>query len=351
MILSRLELNNFRNYPHREFVFSDGVNVIRGANGTGKTNILEAIHMLATSKSHRMAREREIILHGQAFSRIRAEFSARGRVNELEARLGPDRRKQFSKNHVPVRKTSDLIGFLSVVMFSPDDLQIIKGSPQARRKTIDLSLCQMSKRYFQLLSNCNRVLVQKNKLLKSDAAADALEVWDMQLARFGTEISRLRAEYIQILSEEARGRFSELMGLKLGLTYTCGAGEGVADEDAYYDEIVRNADKERKYRQSLVGPHRDDFHITISERSARAYASQGQQRSAVIALKMGQVEILRSRLEEPPLLLLDDVMSELDSARQKYILSSANDGQVIITTANKAPAIPQAGCNEIDVES
>lgn len=333
MELRRLKLKNFRNHGDREFEFCGGVNVICGENGVGKTNVLEAIHLLATSKSHRGVGEREMVLWGEEFASVNAEFMARERDNTAAAKLAATRRKQFVKNGVGVQKTSDLMGFLSVVMFAPDDLQIIKGAPQARRRMLDLAICQMSKKYFHLLSAYGRVLMQKNRLLKSGLEGAkviaAIEPWNAQMAIYGAQIGSYRARYIDEIQRPASEKFRGIMERDLEVRYV-GVGAGC---EKLGEELERVLEKEVRYRQALVGPHRDDFEVSIGGADARVYASQGQQRAAIICLKMAQVAVLGEKSGELPILLLDDVMSELDEVRRRFILEHASGGgQTILTT-------------------
>jgi DNA replication and repair protein RecF len=334
-------LHNFRSHKNAHFSFNDGVNVIVGENGIGKTNILEAIHFLATAKSHRTGHEREMITHGEEFAFIKAEFEARDRKNTIEGRLWKQGKKQFAKNFVPIRKTSDLMGFISVIMFAPGDLSIIQGSPGVRRKFLDLAICQMSKKYFHLLSTYNRILAQKNKLLKTDNAQnclDMLEVWNTQLAGAGEAINEFRNNYLVLLEEHAKIHFAEMMNKTLEISYIPN-GNGILGD--LEKNIKKALKKEIKLGQAEIGPHRDDFLIKIGGAEGKEYASQGQQRTAIIALKKAQLDILCERLDEPPILLLDDVMSELDLTRQHLLLDTKMQCQTIITATRSKNATIQ----------
>jgi len=338
MKIASIELHNFRSHKNARFSFNDGVNVIVGENGIGKTNILEAIHFLATAKSHRTNHEREMITHGEDFAFIKAEFEARDRSNTIEGRLWKQGKKQFQKNFVPIRKTSDLMGFISVIMFAPQDLSIIQGSPSIRRKFLDLAICQMSKKYFSLISTYNRILAQKNKLLKTDDAVnkiEMLEVWNAQLAGAGEAINEFRGNYLELLAEHARKHFYEMMGKSLEISYIPN-GNGILGD--LEKNIKKALKKEIKNQQAEIGPHRDDFLIKIGGTEGKEFASQGQQRTAVIALKKAQLDILCERLDEPPILLLDDVMSELDRPRQHLLLDDKMQCQTIITATRSKKA-------------
>ena len=341
MKIASIELHNFRCHKNAKFSFNDGINVIVGENGIGKTNILEAIHFLATAKSHRTNHEREMITHGEDFATITAGFEARGRKNTIEGRLSKQGKKSFAKNHVPIRKTSDLMGFISVIMFAPNDLSIVQGSPSIRRKFLDIAICQMSKKYFHLLSTYNRILAQKNKLLKTDDAKskiDMLEIWNAQLAQTGEAINEFRNNYLVLLEEHAKLHFLEMMGKTLEISYIPN-GNGILGD--LEKNIKKALKKEIKNQQAEIGPHRDDFLIKIGGSEGKEYASQGQQRTAVIALKKAQLDILCERLDEPPILLLDDVMSELDLTRQHLLLDDCSKCQTIITATRSKNATIQ----------
>jgi len=334
MKISSIELHNFRSHKNAKFNFFDDINIITGENGVGKTNILEAIHFLATAKSHRTSHEREMLTHGEDFACVSAKFSARGRENFVEGKLNKYGKKQFCKNCVPVRKTSDLMGFISVVMFAPNDLSIIQGSPSTRRKFLDLAICQMSKKYFHLLSTYNRILAQKNKLLKFQEAENnlgTLEVWNIQLAQIGEQINEFRNNYINELKNLAKTHFSQMMNKSLEISYIPNGNGILGDLETHIKKATK---KEIKNGQAEIGPHRDDFLINIADKEGKEFASQGQQRTAVIALKKAQIDILTERLDEPPILLLDDVMSELDKSRQSSIIDANNKCQTIITATH-----------------
>jgi len=340
MFVDEISLNDFRNYEKGYALFSRGLNVIYGGNARGKTNILEAVYLLSAARSHRLARENEMIRFGCRIAKITAKFSSRGRDNIGEISIFSDKKKQIKINKAPIDKTSELIGYLNAVMFCPEDLRLVKGSPKERRRMLDLGICQVSKRYFHSLSQYLKALDQRNRLLKENPDSKTLWVWDERLAEYGSDVIRFRKNYVDSLCERAAAVHHEICGETLEIRYKCGVSiEDFSDREIIKNQfccdIKKNSDRERRFGISLTGPHRDDFDIVIDGREARLYGSQGQQRTAALSLKMGEVGLIRDNIGEPPVLLLDDVMSELDQSRQKYILENIKDIQVIITSTER----------------
>lgn len=337
MRLEKIVLENFRNHKHLEIPFQPRVNLICGRNGVGKTNILEAIYFAATSKSHRNLKEdNQLILHGEQASKIKLDFFARSQENFIHSTIAlkPNSskvQKSFACNYVPIRKSSDLMGFLSVVFFSPDDLQLVKGGPHLRRRLVDLSICQMSKTYIHLINTYCKILDNKNKLLKFDFDKAELEIWNEQLIAEGEKIQKQREQFAIKLNDFAKKEFKKAIGLELEINYRKS------------DFANLDIEKEIKYRQSLFGPHRDDLQILIDGEEAKIFASQGQIRTAVVAIKLAQTKILEEFFGESPILLLDDVMSELDRERQHFVLNNApKDIQIIITKATQGELLVES---------
>lgn len=342
MFVEHIKLLNFRNYQFGEASFVNGANVIYGRNALGKTNVLEAIYLLATSKSHRQAKERELIQFDKETSKISIDFFAYGRKNKGDIILSSNKKKQFVKNLMPVTKTSELMGFLNVVMFCPEDLRLVKGSPRDRRRMMDISICQLRKKYFKALLNYNKVLEQKNNLLRENPQSEQLWVWNDQLSQFGSYIAFTRQNYINNLQSYVQKYHFDISNEKIETKYISGISQYIKEslsQQEYFEimqkEIEKNIGKERKQGQSLVGPHRDDFCCVINEKEARLYGSQGQQRTIALCLKLAEVDLIRADAGEPPVLLLDDALSELDENRQEYILKNFNDLQTIITCTHQ----------------
>ncbi len=352
MFVDEISLNDFRNYEKGYISFTNGLNVIYGGNARGKTNILEAVFLLSAARSHRLARENEMIRFGCKSAKISAKFNSHGRDNLGEIMLFADKKKQIKINKTPIDKTSELIGALNAVMFCPEDLRLIKGSPRERRRMLDLGICQISKRYFHSLSQYIKVLEQRNRLLKENSESKSLWVWDEKLADFGSDVIRFRKKYIDNLYERACVVHSDICGEKLEIKYRCGVPiEDFEDKEKiksqFCCELKKISPREKRFGLSLAGPHRDDFDIVINGKEARLYGSQGQQRTAALSLKMGEVGLIRDDIGEMPILLLDDVMSELDDLRQGYILSNIKGVQVIITSTTK---FEHDGARQIYVE-
>ena len=308
MIIKSLELKNYRNYDELSMNFASGTNLLYGDNAQGKTNILESIYLSATTKSHRGNKDRELI-----------------KFEENEAHI----RIHFEK---PIRRSSDLLGQIPVILFSPEDLKIVKSGPSERRKFLDIELSQMERLYLYQLTNYNKILVQRNNLLKQirfqNNLIETLEAWDIQLVKYGSEVIKYREKFIKHLGEVCQKIHNKLTGgkEKILLEYDRDVGY-----DSYLTELAKKRQKDLKYSTTTVGPHRDDISFIVNGIDIRKYGSQGQQRTAALSLKLAQIQLMREVMKESPILLLDDVLSELDSNRKTYLLESIKDTQTIIT--------------------
>jgi DNA replication and repair protein RecF len=339
--LRRLRLKNHRNYAQQELVPGPGVNLFIGANGQGKTNLLEAVAMLALSASPRSRREIELVGPVVPMSRIEAEVESRGITAELAITLNVegDRARRVIEVDGIRRRAFDLPGHFRVTLFWPDDLGLVKAGPELRRRFLNQMLVQIEPGYGRALAGLKRVLEQRNSLLKRMAAGeesgDVLDVWDQELVQLGGEVSAARAAAVQELEPEAARCHAEIAaGESLKVEY-----EGPPDNLA---EAVHNSLAEDLRRGvTTVGPHRDDLRLLLGGKEARAYASQGQQRTAVVSLKLAEAALVTRRTGERPVLLLDDVLSELDAERRAALLRQvAGEGQVIITSAEAGPFPP-----------
>ena len=339
MYVNKLSLLNFRNYENGYVDFSNGINLIYGPNAKGKTNVLEAINYVSAARSHRMSAPEEMIRFNSDFAKIKAEFYSGNRINKSEIIIFPDKKKQIKINGVPVEKTSELMGFLKVVFFCPEDLRLVKGSPRDRRRMLDLGICRLKQRYFNALGNYKKILQQRNVLLKDNPESDMIWVWDEKLIEAGAEIILHRKSYLDRIEQTANRINTEISEEKLELIYDCGVNisdfshKGKIEED-FRRDIEKNREKEIKFHTSFIGPHRDDFLIRINGTDGKQYASQGQQRTAAISLKMAELETVKEICGENPVLLLDDVLSELDEKRRNYILEKIEGIQVIITSTD-----------------
>ena len=340
MFVEQVYLSNFRNYETGNIKFKDGTNVVYGANARGKTNILEAIYTVSTSRSHRGSKEAEMIRFGENSAKIAAKFYSHGRENKAEINFFRDKKKRIKINGVVADKTSKLMGYLNTVIFCPEDLKLVKGSPGVRRKMLDLGICQLRQKYFHSLSAYYKILEQRNRLLKDNPESEMFWVWNQKLVESGTDIIWYRNSFIERLNEKIKKIIKDICDENIDLIYDCGfEAENLKDKKSikvsFEEEIKRNESREKKFGISLIGPHRDDFKIILNGKEAKFYASQGQQRTIALAIKMAEVELIKDDMGETPVLLLDDVLSELDEKRREYVLNKIKNIQVIITCTEK----------------
>lgn len=332
MIIESIELKNYRNYDELHMEFSPGTNILYGNNAQGKTNILEAVYVCCTTKSHRGSKDREMIHFHQDESHIKLNIRKNDVPYRIDMHLKKNKAKGVAINGIPIRKASELFGIVNVVFFSPEDLNLIKNGPAERRKFIDLELCQLNKLYVHSLVSYNRILMQRNKLLKDlffhPEYEETLDVWDMQLVQYGREIIRYREEFIGQLNEIIKEIHWQLSGEKenLRIIYDPNSSSQELEQD-----IKRSRPQDLKQKTTLVGPHRDDIGFFIDDIDIRRFGSQGQQRTAALSLKLAEIELVKKLVRDYPIFLLDDVLSELDGERQNHLLSAINHIQTMIT--------------------
>lgn len=337
MQIKHLSLKNFRNEIESQIEFDQGVNVICGSNAAGKTNILEAIFYFAAGKSFRNCKDRELISFGEEKSNIAMRFSTENVEMKMQAVLSKNKKRVIKIGESAPLKMQEYIGRFRAVIFTPDHLNLIKGAPENRRRFLDLAICQSFPRYASALSEYNRVLAQKNALLKRGNVIDELmDVYNERLASLAAVITVNRRKYIKRLEEEAKKFLFDMSDGKeeLTLNYQTQSGELLTQEEIkerYLTIFSEKRAQEKERFLSLFGAHKDDFTVSINKKSAKMYGSQGQQRSVVLALKLAEGELSRNLTGEYPVFLLDDILSELDKDRKNYILSRINDRQVIIT--------------------
>lgn len=365
MYLTRLTLHNFRVYEQLQLDLQRGLTVFIGPNAAGKTSLLEAIHLLATTKSPRTNSDAELIRWGARILRVDGGFASHAE-RPLRLAVGFDASagagaltRRLEVEGEAVAGPRELIGRAAVVMFTPDDLSIIKGGPGLRRRFLNTAIAQLQPRYLDDLTRYKRALRQRNELLKSlghgarppaEAAA-----WTEQLVRSGAAVAVLRRRFIESLDEQARHVHRLIAGEEaLALSYV-GELAAYTDEaaaaDAFRARLESLSDLEVRRGTTLAGPHRDEVHVAVNEASVRQFGSQGQQRTAALSLKLGQARVAQEWSDEPPLLLLDDCLSELDPARATAVLELANtlDG-LIVTSAKLDPALqdqPQAAFYDV----
>ena len=332
MIIKSLELDNFRNYGTLSINFDSGTNILYGDNAQGKTNILEAIYLSATTKSHKGSKDRDIIHFDAEEAHIRTYVVKDGLENRVDMHLRKNKSKGIAINGQKIKKAADLLGLLNVVFFSPEDLSIIKNGPSERRRFVDMELCQLDKLYLNDLNNYNKIVNQRNKLLKeisfNPGLKDTLFVWDSQLVSYGSKLINRRKAFIAQLNEIIYEIHTKLSGGKeeIQIVYE----PDVLPED-FEKKLEACQERDIRLKQTSTGPHRDDFSFMLGDIDIRKFGSQGQQRTAALSLKLSEIELVKKVTKDTPLLLLDDVLSELDSNRQNYLLNSIGDIQTIIT--------------------
>ena len=332
MFIESIELSDYRNYSHLHIDFHKGTNVLYGDNAQGKTNILEAVYVCSTTKSHRGSKDKEIIRFGADESHIKMMVRRDGIPYRIDMHLKKNKSKGIAIDGVPIRKASELFGIVNIVFFSPEDLNIIKNGPAERRRFLDSEICQLSRLYMIELANYNKVVAQRNKLLKeisfSGRMADTLEIWDEQMVRYGTSIISERKKFISRLNDILSEIHQNLTGGKEQILITY---EPNVSEEAFSEELKAGRERDLRFGQSYTGPHRDDFCVRVNDIDIRKYGSQGQQRTAALSLKLAEIRLVEEEIHDTPVLLLDDVLSELDGSRQNYLLQSIHSIQTLIT--------------------
>jgi DNA replication and repair protein RecF len=332
MIIKSIELENFRNYETLSLNFDSGTNILYGDNAQGKTNILEAIYLSATTKSHKSSKDRDMVRFDSEEAHIRTYVVKDGLENRVDMHLRKNKSKGIAINGQKIKKAAELLGLLNVVFFSPEDLSIIKNGPSERRRFVDMELCQLDSVYLNNLNNYNKIVNQRNKLLKemtfNPSLRDTLFVWDSQLVSYGIKVIERRKEFVSQLNSIIYDIHKKLSGGKEELVI---AYEPDILPEEFEKKLEACNERDIKLKQTTIGPHRDDFSFMAGEIDIRKFGSQGQQRTAALSLKLSEIELVKKITNDTPLLLLDDVLSELDSNRQNYLLNSIGDIQTIIT--------------------
>lgn len=336
--IAGVKLSRFRSYESLELTFEPGINVLTGRNGSGKTNILEAFFLCALGRSHRTSRDQELIRLGSEEGLVELRLSTRGGTRSIRAELKSGERKKVFIDGSRIEKSGELMGCLNVVMFSPEDLMLVKGAPEARRRFLDMEISQLRPAYYYALQQYNLALKQRNNLLKEGGGRPdygMLELWDEQLAKQGTVIMRERAAFCRELAATAGGLHEIMSGGKEALV--CGYEPDVKcfDESLLRESIAEalasSLEKDAVRGFTSAGPHRDDLALSVNGLDARVFASQGQQRTAALSLKLSETAVAEKVRSEKPVLLLDDVFSELDAERQRLLLTAVEDCQCFIT--------------------
>lgn len=382
MKINSLILENFRNYANLEVDFDESRNILVGENAQGKTNLVEAIYMTAFAKSFRTNNASDMIRFGEKTGRVSVYVESEEIEKNINITLRSDGKKMIQKDGKAVKRTADLLNTVVVIVFTPDDLRIIKDSPEKRRAFINRELSQMRPRYYEQLRRYNEALKEKNALLKgffnvkkktftradnltlNDANSgtsfegtnpydnskryneDLLDIYDRQLAGAGYELIRYRTEFTEMLSEEAAEIMRNISDgredLEIRYKTACDFVTATEGRDILFSQIKHNRDRDIYNGSASLGPHRDDLEFYINGKDARKFGSQGQQRTVALSLKLAEIRIARQMLGEAPVLLLDDVLSELDPGRQRFLISEIDDVQLFITSAELADEVRSA---------
>ena len=355
MIIKSIELADYRNYDSLVLQFDRGTNILYGDNAQGKTNILEAIYVAATTKSHKGSKDREIVNFDKEEAHIRTYLEKDGKEIRVDMHLRKSKSKGIAIDGQKIKKAADLLGLCNVVFFSPEDLGIIKNGPAERRRFVDMELCQLDNFYLYNLNHYNKIVNQRNKLLKdmymNPDLKETLTIWDMQLVSYGSKIIERRKLFVEQLNEIIYEIHKKLSGGReeIRIQY-----EPDVELDEFERKLKNSQDRDMRAKMTSVGPHRDDlsfiindidirrfgsqgqqrtddFSFLVGDVDIRKFGSQGQQRTAALSLKLSEIELVKKITKDTPVLLLDDVLSELDSNRQNYLLNSIGDIQTIIT--------------------
>ena len=339
MHIAHLEAVHFRNFTESSFAFSPGFNFIYGENAQGKTNLLEAVYLFGGGKSFRVRRERDLIQFGQTQACLQAQIYAQGRKQSLEACFYTNKRRLLHANGVTLTSPREMVGRLPAVFFGPEELQIIRAGGLLRRRFLDVALCQLRPRYLSALGTYNRVCAHKLSLLKSGAAPQTLWIYNRKLIELSCVLISMRAWLLSLLAPLASRLHRDMAGERetITLRYVTQAGPeplALSQEEMgerFFRLLEDKKEAEAATQRLLVGPNRDDFETLLDNKSVKDFGSQGQTRTAALALHLAMREVFKEELGDYPLLLLDDVLSELDAGRQDYIVSHLDQGQVLLT--------------------
>ncbi len=342
MFIEKIKLRNFRNYQASEISFSKNLNVILGDNAQGKTNIIEAIYLCATGRSHRTIHDNDLIRFGSNDYYIFLRYNKNNLDTDIEISYNEIKKKSIKINEIPLAKIGKLIGNLNIVLFSPETLSVVKQGPSERRRFLDILISQIKPSYFYDLQQLNKILSQRNSLLKSiqkrKQLEETIDVWDRSLAQISSKIFSNRNYFVEKLSRFAKKNHYKLTNNdeKLLIEYVPSVKIEnfleISDiEKSYYKLLKKNIEKDIFRGTTSIGPQKDDFNVLINDCNIKLFGSQGQQRTAVLSLKLSEMDIMVEMTGEHPILLLDDVMSELDEKRQQLLLNSLSNVQGFIT--------------------
>ncbi len=356
MTIQEVELFQFRNYNKQSLAFGEGINILYGQNAQGKTNILEALYISSTGKSHRTNNYHDLIQNGQIGFEIKLSATVNNRENSIIVRYSKDKGKSAEINGIRREKLSDILGTLNMIFFSPETLEVVKGSPACRRKFLDILLCQTNRKYLHLLKRYNSLIKNKSLALKKGKQEKRFEeiipIWNEHISSYGGKIVYLRMNAIKKLNLYMKNEIHKITdnAETSELVYKTFCNTDEDKDEAYYEsELLKSLSegmqKEMSILQCVYGPHRDDFEISLNGMNSRQYCSQGQQRTLALSLILAELFFIEEEKGEKPVLLLDDVMSELDLKRQEYLLRGLSNVQTIITTTDEIPYISLEGRN------
>ena len=338
MYIKKVKLENFRNYDNLEVEFKKDFNLIYGNNAQGKTNILEAIYLSAIGKSFQTNKDSEMIKIGKEKAKVEIEYETKDREGKITVEIAD--KKTFFINGIKQKKISDIIGKINIVLFYPNNIDIIKGGPAERRRFLDIMISQLKPNYIHILNKYLKTLDQRNAYLKQikfdNKSKDMLEIWDESLSQLSYQIYTYRSEYIKKIKEKIKVIHNKITNCgqqdeKIEISFI---SSGKSQKD-FYENLLRNRENDIRKGYTSTGSHRDDFDIYINDKKVNVYGSQGQQRTSVLSLKLTELNIIQDEIEEPPILLLDDFMSELDENRRNNLTNAIENNQVFITCTDK----------------
>lgn len=340
MYIKHIELSNFRNYDELDVDFNQNVNLILGNNAQGKTNLLEGIYLTSIGRSFRTNKDSDLVKFDQSLAKVRADAVKEIYDTSVEIIIKKDAKKAIKKDGIHVKRTSELLDNILIVIFSPEDLKIVKDEPEKRRKFIDRELCQIKPLYYESLNNYKKTLLQRNMYLKEERIDNSiLDLWDVQLAKYGSRIINIREKFVKKISDFSGKIHNSITNGKevLFLEYNPNIQflENLEDQEGFfYDEIKKSFQNDMRQRTTTKGPHKDDISFYVNGINMRNFGSQGQQRTCALSLKLAELNLIKEETGEDAILLLDDVMSELDIERQEYLIKTLKENQLFITTTD-----------------
>lgn len=337
MYIQEIQLKDFRNYRELKVSFSKNVNIFLGNNAQGKTNLLEGIYLNAMAKSFKTMRDKELIRFGEEFCKVKTNCIIGDEEHTTEILITKDGKKGIKINGAKVQKLTELLERIYIIVFSPEDLKIVKDEPEKRRRFIDRELCMIKPGYFNVLNSYKRVLKQRNSYLKEEIIENSvLDIWDTELAKYGSRVISQRNVFVDRINEISRKIHYGISGGKenLDVKYEPNVALSQDMEGYFYELLKEKRSDDIRNRTTGIGPHKDDIKISAEGIDLRKFGSQGQQRTAALSLKLSEIKLIEEEMREKPILLLDDVLSELDQERQSFLINSLGGNQLFITTTD-----------------